>query len=269
MSDPLKWAVCYKRAYNDDGSLFFPEKLSSEFLEGAKRSMGSYLFANQYLNTIIPAELQTFKKEWFKYYETLPKKLTTFIFIDPALSEADTSDFTGIVVVHIDSKKDWFVSYARRHRLNPTELVRFIFRLNEEFKPNVIGIEDVAYQRALLYFLDEEMRRRGVILPVTGHKYPPNRSKQTRILSLVPRFEFNHMFLSPGLQDLELELLQFPRGSHDDLIDALASIESIAFAPDDKPEELKKPHSPNDPTYEQWFIQNKLKRGQDDRDDFP
>lgn len=250
----MKWEVIYKKAYNQDGSLFFPEKLTHEFLESTKRSMGSYLFANQYLNEIIPSELQTFKKEWFRYYVDLPKKLHTFIFIDPALSEADTSDYTGILVVHVDQKNEWYISYARRHRLTPTDLVRFVFTLNETYKPNIIGIEEVAYQKALLYFISEEMLRRKVVVPIAGIKYPTTKSKQTRILSLVPRFEWNHISMVQGLADLEIELLQFPRGSHDDLIDALASMEYIAFPPDDKEKPIEKPHSPNDPTYEKWYI---------------
>lgn len=262
----MKWEVVYKRAYNSDGSLFFPEKLSNEFLESAKRTMGSYIFANQYLNEIIPADRQTFKKDWFKYFETIPKKHHTFVFIDPALSEADTSDFTGVVVLKIDQKGDWFIPYAKRHRLSPTELVQFVFRINDEFSPQVIGIEEVAYQKALLYFLAEEMRRRNKVIPITGIKYAPDKSKQTRILSLVPRFEWGHMHLAQGLSDLELELLQFPRGSHDDLIDALAGLDYIAFKPDDKPEEIKKPHSASHPDFERWAIQDKLRRASLEQD---
>lgn len=254
------WKAVYFGIYDEQGESRFPQKLSKETLEGFKRAQGSYVFANQYLNEIIPAELQTFKKEWFKYYSQLPKRKNTFIFIDPALSEADTSDYTGIVVVRTDAKNDWYVEYARRHRLSPTELVQFVFELHTQYQPQVIGIEEVAYQKALLYFLSEEMRRRKQIMPITGIKYPPTKSKQQRILSLVPRFEWNHIFLNQGLTDLELELLQFPRGSHDDLIDALAGIELIAFPADDKEEEIKKPHSPNDPNYERWYIQNMHKR---------
>lgn len=208
------------------------------------------------MNEIIPSDLQSFKKEWFRYYAEIPGKRHTFVFIDPALSEADTADYTGIVVVHVDSNNDWYIPYAQRHRLTPTELVKFVFTLNEQFRPNIIGIEEVAYQKALLYFLGEEMRRRRVVIPVKGIKYPPQKSKQTRILSLVPRFEFGHVAMAQGLTDLEIELLQFPRSSHDDLVDALASIEYIAFPPDTKEQPLEKPHSPSDPNYERWYIQN-------------
>lgn len=260
----MKWKVLYKSAYNPDGSLFFAEKLTHEFLESAKRTQGSYIFANQYLNEIIPSELQTFKKEWFRYYAKIPDITNTFIFIDPALSETDTADFTGIVVVKVDVNGEWYIPYAQRHRLSPTDLIEFIFRLNDEWKPNIIGIEEVAYQKALLYFLDEEMRRRKTILPIKGVKPPTEKTKQSRILSLVPRFEWGHLSLTQGLNDLEIELLQFPRGSHDDLIDALASIEYIYFKPDNKEILLAKPRSPNSNEYEKWYIQQ-LSRGNDPR----
>lgn len=251
----MTWVRVYRKAYTKTGDLFFPEKLSNEFLEGQKRSQGSYIFANQYLNEIIPAELQTFKKDWFRYYDSIPKKRNTYIFIDPALSEADTSDSTGIVVVHTDHEKRWYIERAERFRATPTALIEHIFRLHHQYRATSIGIEEIAYQKALLYFLSEEMRRRNVMVPAVGIKYPTDKSKQTRILSLVPRFEWGHVFLNRGLHDLELELLQFPRGAHDDLIDALASIEYIASYPDNKPDEIKKPHSPAHPDYERWYIQ--------------
>lgn len=264
----MRWQVIYERAYNSDGSLFFPEKLSHEFLESAKRTMGSYIFANQYLNEIIPSELQTFKKSWFKYYEQLPRIKNTYIFIDPALSEADTADSTGIVVCHTDVDKRWFIEHAARYRISPTKLIEFLFELNKRYRPNQIGIETVSFQKVLLYFLSEEMRRRNELLPVTGINYPTSRSKQQRILSLVPRFEWGHIFFNQGLTDLELELLQFPRGSHDDLIDALASLEYIAGYPDQREEELKKPNSANSPDYEKWIIQQKLRRSSHESDEY-
>lgn len=262
----MRWDFVYKKAYNDDGSLFFPEKLSHDVLEQKKRTLGSYIFANQYLNEIIPSELQTFKKDWFKYYDVLPKRLNTFVFIDPALSEADTSDSTGVVVVSVDSEKRWYVRAAKRLRVTPTQLVDFIFRVNDTFSPNIIGIEQVAYQKALLYFLDEEMRRRNKLIPIKGVQPPTDKTKQMRILSIVPRLEWGHMFFNKGLNDLEMELLQFPRGAHDDVIDALAGIEFIAYPPDvEKP--WAKPPAINHPDYEKyhiWKLQNNKSSKEED-----
>ena len=254
----MEWEVVIEKAIRGDGSLFFPEKLSHEFLDNAKKSMGSYLFSNQYLNEIIPLDLQNFKQSWFQYYEQLPKNHYTFIFIDPAISQADSADFTGVVVVGVDPDKRFYIKFAKRYKITPTQIISLIFDLNAQFKPQVIGVEQVAYQKALLYFLDEEMRRRNTIVPVKGIMPPNDKTKQMRILSLVPRFEWGRVFLSRGLNDLEMELLSFPRGRHDDLIDALASIEYIYYAPKVE-DQWKKQPDPNHPDYERWYIHNKLK----------
>lgn len=259
----MKWNLVYEKAIRDDGSLFFPQKLSQEFLDNTKRAVGSYIFSNQYLNEIIPAELQSFRKEWFRYTNEIPGRVNTFLFVDPAISQADTADYTGVVVISVDPDKNWYVRFARRYRVTPTQLIELIFTLYAQFKPQVVGVEEVAYQKALLYFLDEESRRRNVVLPIKGVRPPTDKTKEMRILSLVPRFEFGRIYLASGLQDLEMELLKFPRGSHDDLIDALASCEYIYFAPD-KEKKWAKPPPPSSPDYEKYYIDKLRSRHNDE-----
>lgn len=253
------WCVVYKKAIQDDGSLLFPERLTKEFLENAKRTMGSYLFANQYQNEVIPDEMQTFKKHWLRYWSTLPPLLHTFAFIDPAISQADTADYTGIVVVSVDETQNWYVRYARRERLNPSQIIELAFRIHEKFQCMTIGVEDVAFQRAIIHFAYEEMKRRGKQIPLIGVKRGTDKTKEMRILGLVPRFEWGTLFLSQGLPDLELELLKFPRGQTDDVIDSLASLEQIIVYPT-KPREKDEEPSPNDPRYESWYINQLTKR---------
>lgn len=264
-----KWHVVYEKAIRDDGSLFFEKKLTREFLEDAKRTMGSFLFANQYQNEIIPEEEQVFKPAWNKYYDALPACANTFVFIDPAISQEHTADYTGIVVVDVDINNYWYVKSAIRERLTPTEIVKLVFEIEKNFKPNIIGIEDVAYQKALLYFLDEEMRRRKVVLPVKGIRPGNQISKETRIRGLVPRFEFGRIFLNKGLYDLEIELAQFPRSAHDDIVDALSQIEQIAFYPQNERIKDEEP-STSSPEYESWYIRNlhRINRAREREDDF-
>jgi phage terminase large subunit-like protein len=108
------------------------------------------------------------------------------------------------------------------------------------------------------------MRRRNVIIPIKGIRPPTNKTKEMRILSLVPRFEFQRIFLNQGLNNLELELLQFPRGRNDDLIDALASMDYIVHYPD-KEKQWTTPPTPNHPDYEKWYIHN-LRRKENGQD---
>lgn len=256
------WSVVYESAIRKDGSLLFPERLTREFLDNARRTMGSYLFANQYQNEVIPEDEKRFKPAWLKYFHHLPDVFHTFAFVDPAIGQKDHHDYTGIVVVSTDFDANWYVRLANRYRLTPTEIVAKLFEVQDQFKCLAIGVETVAYQEALLYILDEEMKRKKRVLPVTGITRTKV-SKNTRILGLVPRFEWGKCFVSQGMTDFEDEYNTFPRGAHDDVLDALASIEDIVLYPEKKIETLQKPHSQQDPNYEKWYIQNLAKKSRE------
>ena len=246
------WSIVYKRAINDDGSLFFPERLTHEFLNDQKKILGSYMFANQYQNEIIPLDEQRFRKEWFKNFNELPPRKHTFAFIDPALSETASADYTALVVLDVDVDNNWFIRLASRYRITPTELVNLVFSVNKEFQPMTIGIESVAFQKALVYMIQEEMKKRNEFLPIAAIKPSPEKTKEMRISSLVPRYEFGRIYHAQGLVDLETELLQFPRARHDDLSDALASIAEIIIYPTKERINNGRPN-PQSPEYEKWY----------------
>lgn len=252
------WSVVYKSVRNEDGSLLFPEKLTEQFLDTARRVMGSYIYANQYLNQIIPNEARVFKKEWFKYWPALPEKKYTFCFIDPAISQQAEADYTGIVIVDTDVERNWYIRVAERRKLTPTQLVNLCFEIDSKYKPMRIGIETVAFQEALIYMLDEEMRRRNIVIPVTGIKHGAEKTKEMRISGLVPRFEFGYVYLAQGLVELESEILSFPRAKHDDIIDALASIDELCFYPTKEIRNVVPlPHQTSE--YESHYIQQLYK----------
>lgn len=251
----MHWDVVYKSVYREDGSLLFPERLSQEFLDNARRQMGSYYFANQYLNEVIPDDAKVFKKEWLRIYDSVPDGGYNFCFIDPAIGQHKHHDYTGIAVVTVVPNGDWYVRVASRYRLTPTGIINKIFEINDQFKPMAIGIEIVAYQEALLYILDEKMRQRKVVLPIKDVRRQ-GVSKQTRILGLVPRFEWGRMFVARGMKDFEDEYFTWPRGKFDDILDSLCSIENILVYPEEKKNEIERPNSPNDPNYEKWYIRH-------------
>lgn len=256
-----KWSILYEKAIDDDGNLLFPERLNHEFLDDARKGMGSMLFANQYLNEIFPAEDAKFKKEWFKYWSHLPEKKTyTFAFIDPAISTEDHADYTGTAVVTVDSDTNWYIRHASRKRMNPTQIVQWCFDLHKQFNLNGLGIEDIAYQKAILYMLNEEMLRRQVMLPAKGINKGNRTTKEMHIMSLIPFFEWGRIWLTTGCEDFERELLQFPRGSHDDIADSCASLQQIVFYPPKEKETLDGITNPNDPRYESRIIRDLVRK---------
>jgi hypothetical protein len=251
--DGQRWSVVYDKALRDDGTLLFPEKLSGQFLAGQRKLQGSYIFAHQYQNEIIPAEDMDFKPEWLKYYSALPTRKHTFAFIDPAISLEDHACYTAVVVIDVDENDMWYLKVAKRMRITATQTIKLIFDIHRIFKPNHIGIEIVAYQEALMHFLDAEMRRTGVVLPVQGIKRSGEQSKMLRIRSLVPRFEWDRIRIKQGLTDFEDEYSKFPKGSYVDILDALSSLEETAhpIEPEKRGDNVPRP---NHPDYEKHYI---------------
>ena len=257
-----KWSVVYEQAIRDDGTLFFPERLNQEFLLEAKKKMGSMLFANQYLNEVFPAEDAKFKKEWFRRYDSLPDRdLLSFAFIDPAISAEDGADYTGIAVVSVDSDHNWYLRVAQRARLNPTEIVNKIFELQKTFNCQGVGVEIVAFQKALSFLIVERMHQTGEMVPLKEVKRGPKANKQMRIMRLIPRMEWGKFYHHESMVDFEKEILQFPRSAHDDISDAVSSLEEIVFYPHKEAVEYEP--APGSPQWEQRIIQNYYRRNEE------
>ncbi len=248
-----KFAVCYDKAIRDDGTLLFPEKLSQGFLDSQRKSQGSYIFAHQYQNEIIPAEDQDFKKEWLSYYKALPTRKTTVCMIDPAISLDQEACYTAIVVVDCDENNQRYLRYARRVRITATQTVDMIFKVYEAFKPNIIGVESVGYQMALLHFIVAESRRRNISIPIHAVKRAPDKSKGMRIRSLVPWFETQRVLVKQGLTEFEDEYAKFPRGSYVDILDAFSDAMDLCYPPQkQRKDNVQLP--PTHPDYEREYI---------------
>lgn len=224
-----EWEVFYRRAYREDGSplcgLYTPE-----YLRRVRERLGEYHFAAQYLNDPVPVESATFRREWFRYWvPPLPQDLRVYMAVDPAISVRRHGDYSAAVVVGVDREGKRYVLHAWRARASPRELLDKIFELYAYYEPLVVGIEQVSFQAALQVLLEEEMSRRGVYLPLRALAPDHGHSKEMRIRALQPLYESGQLLhphrsvLERGaIPDLELELLRFPRGQHDDLADALA-----------------------------------------------
>lgn len=249
-----EWDIVYDKAIRDDESLLFPERLTHDFLAEQRKTLGPYIFTNQYMNEIIPAEDQEFKDEWIKYYDTIPINHHTFAFLDPAISQQEHADYTALAVVHVDEENRYYLEVAKRFRISAVETVQLLFEVAERYNPLVIGVEDVAYQKSLLHFTADEMRKRGKYIPLQGVKRGSDKSKEIRILSLAPRFAWGGIFLNRGLTDFEDEYSKFPRGRFDDILDAVSSIEEIA-SPPNKERSVEREPARNSPEYEKWYIQ--------------
>ncbi len=224
--------ILVRKAYNPDGSLFFPERLTEEFLQKTKETQGSYLFSCQYLNEPVDDATATFKRSSIvrvdpELVRGMP--MNWYLSVDPSY-EGPYSDYAAFVIAGMNHQRDIYVKHVFRKKLTYSGIIEVIFDLFNRHEIRQIIIETVATQKSIGYELSNEQRRRNTWLPITEVK-SRTKSKEERIRALAPFYEFGHIFHlqdCPQLDDLEYELIHFPKGTHDDIIDALATILEVA-----------------------------------------
>jgi len=211
----------------------WPEQYPLKELESIKNDIGLYEWSSLYQQAPISSELQEFKNTFFKSRKLEEiKKLKTrcFVTIDTAISKSAEADNTGVCINWVDSENIWnFKAY--KLRINPKELIDHLFYLYETHRPEKLGIEKTIYLDTLKPFLEDEYRKRNKFLP-TFELDHQQKKKELRIRGLIPRYESGSIYHVEGeAKDLEEEAVRFPKGVHDDVLDAAAYQLQIAEPP--------------------------------------
>lgn len=209
-----------------------PWKFDKGYFKDLKQEIWVYDFASLYQQTPYISWEGIFNNDWFQYYddkELEDKNLKIVTFVDPAISQKQEADNTAMVTVGIDVESNFiYVLDVFADKLNPEEIYENVFRLHREFNPEKIWIESNAYQKSLIFEINKQMRLRNqyFVLDDINHKM----EKEARIKSiLTPRYSRGSI-LHPNdnsIQDLENELLAFPKWKRDDRVDALSSAISL------------------------------------------
>lgn len=198
----------------------FPKK----FLEQKKMEVGLVDFASLYQQSPISSETQIFRPEMFKYRteeDMLGKECQRFLSVDPSVGSGDKSDYTGFCDNRVDKDNFWNIMGWHK-RVDPKELIDTLFALHLQNQYDRIGIEETMYEMAIRPFLQQEMIRRNQFLPLVQLKHL-HRSKVSRIGDLESRYAAGKVFhLDHMCADMEEEFLTYPKGVHDDIIDAVA-----------------------------------------------
>lgn len=252
------WSVFVRSCYRDDGSILFPEKFSHDQLEDIKKK-SYYHFSTQYLNNPIDPENADFKANQVKYYDpTTPHPSSLYLTIDPAISLARDADYSALVVAGMFADRRLRVVDRVHRRCIPSELVEAIFELVKKWRLHRVGIETFAFQKTLKYDIQRQQRELGIFFSIDelGKRHSGRGeqilSKEARIRRLQPYFEQGLVEIRADMHDLRDELLAFPRGKHDDLIDALSyQLDYLVPSQNAAPARADSPHGSMG-----WWIKN-------------
>ncbi len=227
------------------GQVLWPEKYDLNDFSEKYRLMGPYVFSAQYQNIAVAPSDADFKREWFIGYEPTDIKgleMNKYVLIDPAISDESYADYTAFVTVGVDKYSNIYILDLLRDRIKPDQVIAEIFRHYEKWHPQAIGIEEVGFQRTLRYSLQKEMESRKRFINMIELK-PHARNKNQRIKGLQPLYANGKVLHNKELiynMYLEDELLRFPKGKHDDLIDALSYALDLIHPPAQRATEDRK-----------------------------
>jgi len=183
------------------------------------------------------------------------------IAVDPAISESLRAARTAIIAAGITpSARIVVLEYWVKRQGDPALVIDAILDMAQRWMPRIIGIETIAYQKALLPYMSRAMEKRSMTVPIMELKPDRNgkivEKKNQRILSMQPFFKTSQVFFQKGMLDLIEEYETFPMGGTVDLLDALSYLFRILVpnkqkgkAPGESAIERLALTSPNDARY--------------------
>jgi len=230
----------YSACNEDYSEILWPERFDAEML---KKKKESYIargqlskFYMEYLNNPVPAEAATFKQEYFQFFDEAPprRECIVEVFVDlGGGSIRKEADDTAMVVTYMDKHNTIFVNdyICDKMGTDTKKIVDALFSLYSKYQPSRFVIEKTVAANMLMAGLEAEMLNRGVHLNIE-YVSPPRGSgdrrgnmsdaKYQRIAAMEAAFKLGAIKIRKWMDRLQEQLLVFPRGQHDDLIDALA-----------------------------------------------
>jgi len=131
------------------------------------------------------------------------------------------ADFFVIATIAIDNDNNKYVIDIYRDKISPAEQPNKIIDIYKKFKPRRVKVETVGYQEALRTAVRELMKEEQLYIPGLEAGVKPRNSKSERLLSLVPLFAKGTFYFKPEHMIAQQEFLSYPKGKHDDIMDAI------------------------------------------------
>ena len=219
------------------GPTISPTRFPPEKLARIRRDKGEGLYALTYLcDPQVVAGGQVVKLSDFRYWgpEDVPEALDVFMGVDPAASTKSYADYSAIATVGVDRSGRMFVLDVWAGKVGvPALREEIVRRATRTAGLRAVGIETAGFQLGIVQDLRRAYRLPLVEIPYRSRRSALHRTlgldrdKLSRLLYLHALMTSGRLFFARGLPvvdgvSLEQELVQAPRGKHDDRIDALA-----------------------------------------------
>lgn len=203
--------------------------IAREEWEYAKTHLHPIIFKQEYMASFDAMEGIALHGDWLKYFTigdteskdgsiVLPKDLRKFIGVDPAIALHDKADyFTMCLIGLTKDNTQAYVLKTYKARIDFPDQLDKIREWFLEFRPELIGIESNAYQRALAQMANRMEGLPGIVPVISKSK------KEERILGLGPLFKIGKVRIHKTHKDFIEEWVGYNpelKNPKDDLLDA-------------------------------------------------
>lgn len=206
------------------------DRYPTDALRRIRANLQPRIWSALYQQNPVPDEGMYFKQEYFKYHRQLPSPqgLNLYTAWDFAIGEKQTNDWTVGATIMQDEVDQLFVVEIIRFRGDSFQIVEAMLdaALRWGAIPQtgyLIGAEDGQIWRAIEPMLKKRMTERGQYVPYEVLR--PMTDKMARARPLQGRMQQGRVIFPENASwrpVVENELLRFPAGVHDDIVDALA-----------------------------------------------
>ena len=238
------WKTLWFSIWDDNQKSIWPERFPKSRILGIKKefeSVGNLNgFFQEYMNIAQSPDNAPFKPEWIKLhhydFERIngqncmtrmvddEKKIIpvdVYCGVDPASSLSARADFFVVATIGVDNDNNKYIIDIYRNRISPAEQPGVLIDTYKKYRPRRMKVETVGYQEALRVAVRELMREENLYIPGLEAGVRPRNSKSERLLSLVPMFARKLFHFRPEDLDAQQEFLSYPKGKHDDVMDAV------------------------------------------------
>lgn len=213
IKDPNIGRVEYRTADNP----FFPKHILGEY----KERYHPMLYEQEFLASFDSMAGRELSGDWLHYYEVrdLPDNLETYMGVDPAISLRAEADNFAMALIGLDREKgDAYLLDLFSGKLPFPEQVKKIQDWWHQHRPNVIGVENNAYQAAL----GQQVARLEALAPIASIR--ANSKKSDRILAMAPLFKLGRIRIRKDHRDFIKEWVDYDstlKNPQDDCLDAV------------------------------------------------
>jgi len=239
-----RWTTLWYSIIDDDGESIWPERFPLKRIEEIKEeftSVGNLNgFYQEYMNIAQAPDTAPFKPHYMRTHDYEYKRVDGYNYlsrqrgdeeelkpvdiymgIDPASSLSLRADYFVIAVIAVDYDNVKYVVDIIRGRFDPAEQPDKIISAFKKYHPQRTKIETVAYQEALRSAVRKQMIDQNLYIPGLESGVKPRGNKSERLLSLVPMLAKNEFYFRPSDVQAQQEFLSYPKGRHDDIMDAI------------------------------------------------